>query len=278
MRRFLIFFLVLILAVGFASAQELSLTVGMEYGIGNINRAYDDDTYPYLMPMIIYENTFLDDTLDLYAELDYTFGFTKTPNEDGKEVLPQSLYFDFSLGYNLSLGSASTLTFILENEFDELIISPSFKDSNNLRGIFTPAVKYTHGFDFGDLYAQTGVPVTYVQEVKDADIIAGFDFTVGWGSTFGLGLEATFYTQIAPRDDAGYLGLEAIASYETDSFYFELDVIFPSKISEEGLTITPEVDYAFGNFTFYTFIEFAGIGVNGGKVIITPAVGVKYSF
>ena len=278
MKKFLFFFLVLILAAGFVAAQDLGLTAGLEFGIGNVNKANDDDMYPYLMPMVIYENAFLDGALDLYAELDYTFGFTKAINEDGKEVLPQSLYFDFMLGYNLSLGSASTLSFILENEFDEFIFSPRYKESNNLTGIFTPAVKFNQEFGFGDLYAKIGVPITYVQYYKDADAVIGLDFTAGWNSAFGLGIETIFYTQIAPSDGAGYLGLEAIVSYETGPLYFELDTCVPGKISEEGLTITPEVDYTFGNFTFYAFFEFAGMGIDGGKVSITPALGVKYSF
>ena len=278
MKRFLFFFLVLVLTAGFTAAQDVGLTVGLEFGIGNVNKAYGGDMEPYLMPMLIYENAFLDDALDIYAELDYTLGLTNTPDEDGKDVLPQSLYVDLSIGYNLSLGDVSTLSFILENEFDELIISPSSKDLNNLTGIFTPAVKYTHGFDFGDLYAQVGVPITYVQEYKDADTIVGLDYTAGWNSTFGLGIETIFYTQVAPSDGAGYTGFETTVSYENEAVYCELNAYFPSDTKAEGITITPEFDYSFGSLTAYLFIEFAGIGTDGGEVVITPAVGVKYSF
>jgi len=278
MKRFLVFFLVLVLSAGFAAAQDIGLTVGLEFGIVNVGKAYDLDAEPYLMPMVIYENAFLDDALDLYAELDYTLGFGKAYNEDGDEVLPQSLYFDLSVGYNLSLGDASTLSIILENEFNELIISPSFKDSNNITGIFTPAIKFNQGFDFGDIYAQIGLPITYIQDYKDADIETGLDFTLGWGSSFGLGLEAVFYTMLAPSEIAGYYAFETTVSYEADSLYCELNVSFPKEIKDDGLTITPEVDYSFGSLTAYLFIEFAGIGVDGGEVSITPALGIKYSF
>jgi len=277
MKRFLFIFLVLILAAGFATAEDLGLTAGLEFGLGNVGQAYDGDIEPYLMPMIIYETAFLDGALDLYAELDYTIGFYDAYNEDDDKVVPMSLYFDFSLGYNLSLGSASTLSFILENEFDEIILSPTFKDSTNITGIFTPAVKFNQEFNFGDLYAQIGVPITYVQYEKDADALIGLDFTLGWSSTFGLGLEAIIYTLLAPSDDSDYLGLELTASYETGPFYFELNAEFP-KESDYGFTLTPEVDYSFGNFTVYAFFEFAGIGSDGDEVVITPAIGVKYSF
>jgi len=274
MKRFLVFFLVLVLGAGFAAAQDIGLTVGLEFGLGNINKANGDDMYPYLMPMVIYENAFLDDALDLYAELDYTLGFTKALNEDGDEVLPQSLYIDLSAGYNLSLGEASTLSFILENEFADIDISPD----DFITGIFTPAIQFNQGFDFGDVYAKVGLPITYFPNVKDAESFTGLDFTIGWGSSFGLGLEAVFYTMLAPSEDAGYYAFETTVSYEADSLYCELNVYFPKETEDEGITITPEVDYSFGSLTAYLFIEFAGIGFDGGEVSITPALGIKYSF
>jgi len=278
MKRFLLIFLVLVLAAGFAAGQELGLTAGLEFGLGNVGEANDGDIEPYIIPMLIYENAFLDGALDLYAELDYTLGFATTENEDGDDVLPMSLYFDLYLGYNLSLGTASTLSFILENEFDEILLSPTYKESNNINGIFTPAVRFTQGFDFGDLYATIGVPINYVQYEKDADALIGLDFTLGWESSFGLGLEAIIKTMIAPEDATGYYELEATISYETGPIYGEVNLIFPKEIKEEGITITPEFDYALGNLTLYTFIEFAGIGIEDGDVVITPAIGVKYSF
>ena len=266
-KKFLIFFLVLILAAGFVSAQEFGLTAGLEFGLGNINKANDSDVEPYLMPMVIYENAFLDGVLDLYAELDYTLGF-------GNDDIAQSLYIDLSAGYNLSLGSASTLSFILENEFDEIEISPN----DSITGIFTPAIKFNQEFDFGDVYAKIGLPITYFPNVKDDDSLTGLDFTVGWGSSFGLGIEAIFYTLLAPSEASGYYAFETTVSYESGPLYCELNVYFPKETESGDMTITPEVDYSFGSFTAYLFIEFSGIGVDGGEVVITPALGIKYSF
>ena len=280
MQKFLVFFLLLFMAAGLAMADDegIGLSVGLEFGIGNVNKADDNEIEPYLKPMIIYGQSFLDDALDISAELDYIFGFTKVPNSDGDEKFPQSLYFDLMAAYNLYLGSASTLSFSLENELDEFIISPRLEDSNNIIGTFTPAVKFTQELDFGDLYAQISVPLTYVQPDKDADTGLGLNFTVGWVSTFGLGLEAKILTSILPGDDAGYAGLDMIISYEAGSIYADVEIIIPHQISEDGVSITPEFDYSLGNFTFYTNCEFAGIGVDGGSVRISPALGAKYSF
>jgi hypothetical protein len=254
MQKLLVLSLILSLALSqalFAEEDEgIGLSAGLEFGIANIGKANDEERLPYLMPMLIYENSFLDDSLELYAELDYTFGFTREPNDDGKDVFPQSLYFDLALGYNLSLGNASVLSFILENEFDEIIISPRYAENNAITGIFTPAVKFTQGFDFGDLFAQVGVPITYVQYDKDADTEVGIDSTIGWNSTFGLGLEIKVLTLLVPSNVSGFNGLEALVAYE----------------------------YIFRNFTFYAKCEFTGIGIKGENVVVSPALGVIYSF
>jgi len=283
MKKFFVVLLVMVLSASFASANDdsdegIGLSVGLEFGIENINKANDDEMTPYLRPLLIYENSFFDDTLDVYAKLYYTFGFTKEPNDDGDEVYPQSLYSDLILGYNLSLGGASTLSFILENETDEIIISPTYKGVNALTGIFTPAIKFNQEFDIGNFFAQIGSPITFIQYDKDADTSVGLDFTIGWKSAFGLGIEAKVCTLIVPGDDAGFSGVETIITYETKTIYIEVETIIPKEISNEGVKITPEFDYSFKNFTFYVKCEFTGIGTSGGNVIISPALGVKYNF
>ncbi|WP_461246131.1 hypothetical protein [Treponema sp. R6D11] len=281
MKRFFIAILVMALLASFALAEDeegIGLSVGLEFGIGNVNKANDEEMSPYLMPMLIYENSFLDDALDVYAEVDYTFGFTKEPNEDGDEVNPQSIYVDLMIGYNLGIGDASTLSFILENEFDEIIIAPKIEEGNALTGIFTPAIKFNQNFESGDIYAKIGAPITYIQYYKDADTAVGLDFTLGWKSSFGLGLEAKVCTLIVPSDDAGYKGVEAIISFEKEPIYIEVETIIPKEIANEGITVTPEFDYSFKSFTFYVKSEFALIGIDGGNVSISPALGVKFNF
>jgi hypothetical protein len=273
MKKITLLFLVLCVAAGFAAAEDegIGLSAGLEFGVWNVSNANNSDMSLYLMPMLIYENSFLDGALDLYAELDYTFGLTKEDDSN-----PQSLYVDLSAGYNLSIGEKSTLSFILENEFDEIIIAPKIEDGNALNGIFTPAVKFNQSLDIGDLYAQIGAPINYIQYYKDADMVIGLDFTLGWTSAFGLGIEAKICSLLSPSEAAGYTGLDLTVSYEAESIYFEVETIIP-KETDEGITITPEFDYSLKNLTFYIKSEFAGIGTSG-DVIISPALGVKYSF
>jgi len=93
-----------------------------------------------------------------------------------------------------------------------------------------------------------------------------------------LGIEAKICTLLVPGDDAGYTGIETTVSYETDLIYIEVETIIPKEISNEGVTVTPEFDYYLRNFIFYVKCECAGIGVDGGSVSFTPALGVKYRF
>jgi len=280
MKKFFFLFLILCVVAGFAAAEDegSGLSIGVEFGIKNINEANNDNRFYYLMPMLIYENSFLNDALDVYAEIDHTIGLTKVPNEYGNDVNPHSMYVDLMLGYNLKIGDASKLSFILENEFDELIIYPRFKGSNNLTGIFTPAIKFTQTFDAGDIYAKIGTPITYIQEYKEADTEVGLDFTLGWDSSFGLGLEAKICTLIVPGEYAGYSHLETTVSYEAEHIYIEVETIIPKETDKDGITITPEFDLIFGKFTFYVKSEFAGVGISDSQVVVSPALGIKLSF
>jgi len=270
-KKFLALFCVLVLSVGVVVADDIGLTVGAEFGIGNINKADDGDWEPYLMPSITYETSFLDGALDLSAELDYTFDFTSKFDK-----ISQWLYFDLSLGYNLKLGSASTLSFILENELDEFQISPR-SDGNNFTGIFTPAIKFNQEVSIGDIYAKVDAPITYIQDAKDADKLVDLRATLGWDSSFGLSLWARLNSSLVP-EVVGYNGFDANVSYETGPVYFEIEANIPKEINDDGVTVTPEFDYNFGSFTFYLNCEFANIGVDGKKINISPALGVSFSF
>jgi hypothetical protein len=255
------------MAAGFTAADDkgICLTAGLEFGAVNVYEANDNNMNYYLKPMLIYENSFLGNTLDIYTELDYTIGF-KIPADDG--INSQSLYFDFMLGYNLSLGSVSTLSFSLENEFDELTIIPQL----TLTGIFTPAVKYNHKFGFGDLFARVGAPITYY---NDANATAGLDLTLGWNSTFGLGIETKLCTLLAPEDVIGFHGVETIISFVTGAVYIKIETIIPMATSVVGATITPEFNLSVWDLTLYLKCEFSGIG--SGDTIMSPGVGVKFT-
>jgi len=265
MKRILTIF-VLFMALSFNAAGDdgIGLSVGMEFGLGDIGRA-DGAILPCLtVPVVIYDTSFVNDTIDLYAELSYSLGFVEKTDD-----LFHSLYFDFLFGYNFMFGTGSTISVSLENELDSIELAPEF----SLTGIFTPAVKYNQRLDFGDLYAQIGVPLTY----HDAGgIVLGIDSTIGWNTPFGLGLEAVVYSEVYPN--ARYLGVGALVSFSPGPVYFELDLYIPNDVEADGITLTPEFEYFLFGFTIYLSVEFAGIGIPDGTTVITPTLGFKYSF
>jgi hypothetical protein len=264
MKRIVCMFLALTAAAGFAAAQDegIGLTAGLEFAFTDV--AGDPETGIVLS--LEYENSFLDGALDLYAGLAYDLAFS--------DPVAHGIGLEAEVAYNLSLAEASTLSFILNNE-TVFVVSPREDDSNNLEGILTPGINFTQGLDFGDLYAQMDFPITYVQPEKDADPGFGIDITVGWTSTFGLGIELTEHNALWPKGDV-YGGLDLTVNYENGPIYAELALEAPGAF--EGVAITPDFEYTFNAFTFYTSLEFGNINGEEGSVTISPAIGVKFSF
>lgn len=299
MKKFPVFFLVLALSAGFAVAEDIGLTAGLEFGITDVNKPNEaEDMYPYLEGSVEYENSFLDETLDIYASLTYDIGFTQEINADGEEVNPNGLSLDFKIGYNMGLGAASTLSFMLGNE-NYIEFAPSTED--RVLGIIKPGVKFNQNMeDNGDFYAQVDVPVVYLYYGQEKEhTFAGLDITLGWTSAFGLGLEAAGHILFSPSDDMGggetlngFTGISFIASYENGPVYAEIATAIPIKNLDtgsphsyfdtsagSGVAITPMFSYTFDfGLTVYVNCTFDGIGVKDNDMGITPAIGITYSF
>jgi len=290
MKKSLLLVLAITLISGFAMAGDegIGITVGAEFGINEVNKPNSGDMYPYLMPMLIYGNSFFNDAFDVYAELDYTFGFTKDSGD-----YPQDLYFDLALGFNLKLGDLTTLSFLLENE-NGLVFAPKsgLDFGDRIWGTLRPGILFNQSINnFGDLYAQIDAPFMYVQGWGDSDIPFGLDFSLGWNSTFGLGLKAKAHTLLLPKDwNMGYTGLDLIASFETGPIYAGIEVrigrydsyppssFFDGSGIKTDIAIIPEFQFNFDfGLSLYAKCAFGAIG-GSGDVIISPAVGVQFTF
>lgn len=299
MKKYLIFFVVLALGTGMAatvSAQDdsIGLTAGLEFFFKNANKVDvfgDKNTYTYMNPYIYYEKSFLDGAIDLYAELNYNYGFRKIdvliePEDEDEEEdeedqfekkFEQELWFDFSLGYNIRKGD-TTVSFVLENEYT-FFLSPRSKDGRNVEGIFIPKIIINQGVGIGDIYTKANMPITFIQDDKEAKPKAGLNLIWGWGSNFGLGLELEIKQYLYNDEDkTGYAGLNVTASYETGPFYAEVKMETPKSVEESGISIKPEIEYSFNIFTFYGYIRFDCIGMDDMNTMVSPGLGVKVSF
>jgi hypothetical protein len=260
-------FFVLTIACGFAMAQGLGLDVGVEFTLDDqINELTDEHDRGYVLtPTVEYTNSFGD--LDLYIDFEYPIGF----GYDDEEI-HQTPYLEEEVGYNLYFGAASTLSLIVNNQ-NNFYLSPDVGDNaNKIDGIVEPSVKFTQGFNFGDLYAQLGFPIDYLTEIKDGDMGLHSYLLLGFGHPSGFGAELTFNYDLSP--DAEYAGTELLVTYEKDAIYAEVDV--ETNKDFDAFKITPEFDYSFNAFTFWANVEFDNVG-GEGDIIISPTIGVKYS-
>jgi len=287
MRKFLLILVVFSLFAGFAMAQSdgAGLTLGVEFGIGGVNKPNNaSEMYPYVTPMVIFENSFLDGAFDLYAELDYTFEFIKMEN-----TFPMDLYFDLSLGYNLGLSRNSTLSFILENE-NGFLLAPNYGAEflDRLWGVGRPGIKFTQGIaSAGSVYALVDAPIQYLG--ADSGMPIGLDGSVGWDSSFGLGLKGKAHMLLIPGSDSGYQGVDVTAYFENGPLYVGAEVRIPNEKNgfssyfdrddnKIGIAVTPEVQFTF-DFGLGIYANCALGNLTGaGDMYISPAVGVTFSF
>jgi hypothetical protein len=265
MQRIVIAFLVLTIACGFVMAEGLGIDAGVDFTFEDVTDV-GDSAY-ILKPTVEYTNSF--GALDLYIDLEYPIKFG---TED--EELYQEPYLEEEVGYNLFFGAASTLSLILNNQ-NTFYLSPDVGDGNNkFIGTLEPSVKFNQGFNFGDLYAQLGFPIGYLPEADGGDIPIASKLILGFGHSSGFGAEITLNYGLSP--DAEYGKTELLLSYERDAIYAELDVVVADK-DFNSISITPEFDYSINAITLWASIAFDGIG-SDGDIVISPTVGVKYSF
>jgi hypothetical protein len=256
----LLAFFVLAFVCGFAAAEGIGLEAGAEVGFNGVNA---EGSFVSITPYAAYENSFGD--IDVFAELDYTIAL--------EDEVDQTLYLEEEVGYNLGLSAASTLSFIVNNR-NNIFVAPDFGSAvNKFDGFVEPSVKFNQAFDFGDIYAQLGFPIGYISQIKDADISVDSYVLLGFGHGSGFGVELILGYGLSP--EAGYGDTELLLFYENDTIYGEVDIVANSEFN--GYTITPEFDYKFNAFTFWANAEFAGIG-SDTDVVISPAIGVSYSF
>jgi hypothetical protein len=215
-------------------------------------------------PSVVYENSF--GSLDVFAEIDYTMAF-----EDPDAV--HELYIEEEFGYNFGIIESGTLSIILNNN-NTIQVAPELEEGATNLGTFEPSLKWTQGLGIGDLWLQFGLPIDYLTGIKDDDAALGLNATLGWDSTFGLGVEFALGFGIKPESDLSEFGLKL--SYDADRLISgEIELVADKEFKE--ITITPELDVNLGSLTIYAKAEIIIIK-DADDPAITPAIGVSYSF
>ena len=279
MKKIITLIIALTLVTGFVMADDIGLTAALQFGVDNMNKADDGEPEPWIKPSIAYGSSFVDGSLDLYAKLAYLSYFKKNDLDSA----PMYLYFDFSLTYNLSLSSGSTLSFILENEVDKFMLSnrPESEDGSGLCSIFEPAINFRQGLDIGDIYANLCFPITYVQYVKDVGTPwVDFKAKLGWDSSFGLGLwiREVMNLKVPEWGETGHAHFDACASYSYGPFYAEVEADIYKDFSDNGMDLIPMVQYTIiDNLNVWLSFDIYGLG-GAYDATFSPSLGISYSF
>jgi hypothetical protein len=253
-----------------AEAEGIGLTAGIEFGFGNVA----DEAEIGITPNVVYENSFLDGALDVFAEVDYTVTLSDPD-------ATHDVYIEEEIGYNLGVIEGGTLSIILNN-WNWIQIEPALEDTEAHLGTFEPALQWTQTLGFGDLWAKFGFPIGYLpgEELpgeKDADTEIGLTTTVGWDSTFGLGVEFGVDVAIKPESDLAGFGL--LLSYDGGLIYGEVELVADKKFEVIGIAPEIDVNLDFG-LTIYAKAEIVIFNIEGFDMdpSFTPAIGVSYSF
>jgi hypothetical protein len=290
MKKVIVIFCVQIFLIsGFVSAEDVGITVGMEVGLGNVNKANDGDLWPYMKPTISYSHSFLEGKMGIYAEMDYTFGFIKERDYEWKEVFPQTLVFVMNVSYNLRISSTSLLTFYLENNNDNILIAPDagyerFQD--RVDGVIKTSALFSQKFEFGGLLAKLGSPIYYLKRGFKGDLPAvGLNVALGWKTNFGLAVGGEYLVALTPSVLHGYREITFLASYDSKKIpiYAQVEVKVPNDNEIRGLTITPKLYYFFRPFNLIASCALDSVGGrkwnNEYKEIgISPALMFNYYF
>ena len=284
MKKLFFLFVVLILTGSFAMADDVGLTVGFEISFLDFN---DTWTQRYMMPSVAYEKALLDESLELSAGL----GIPMCVNPN------VWLGFDLDLkaAYNLKLGSASTLSFILGNKnfFPAVAKNDNYQAYStifeerlaDITGKIIPGIGFKQGIgDAGSLFLQADIPLIY-NAVPGVDLAVGLDFALGFKSSIGLGFQGTVYNLFSNGygESSYFEYVELIPCYESEIIYAEILFGLPTYkngFDLEGLKIRPEVQIKIPpakSLMVFLALPIFGIGSDNG-VGVGMTVGVKYSF
>jgi hypothetical protein len=298
MKKIAIFVFVLIMTAGFVMAQDSGFSVGAEAGI--IYFPDDNDSLElldllYTMPTLSYKGFLMNDALELSAELGVPFW-----------IKPELwLGVDFGLNLEYKLGPLSLLVEnqlsipVMKNEdvypsvypYSPLLnkgghfLARSFffwprSTISETYDILSPGVKYSLLFNTGDIYLQADLPIRFMPDAFD---YAGFNLSLGWKGENGFGIKIKEYNYLKRpgSEDKFFQRVDLAASYDTGSFYGELEVGVPmweNAMDSLGVTIIPKVEFGNANgFKVYGNIPIYRLGSNS-DLTFGVAIGVKKSF
>ena len=281
---------------GPSSSRSLSpangFTLGTEFGLGILNPPVADELLAqdtgWLRPSIAWQNNRFSGGLELSAALGFPFWVTRTAWA--------GIDLDVSVGYEWDINLTNSLAFTMESETffpfagDEVVLTNVALDYANaedrkISSWLMPGIRFTHEFrGVGTLYAEAVVPIC-LAGAEGAFSLLGLDFYITLDTVSGFGIEASINNAILNAEGKAsffnYLFL--IPSYSIGPVYASIGFGIPTfdgGMKEEGLLVTPRVEYSFLNgFMAYMFLTVNGIKFHKyAPPAFGLGVGLSYSF
>ena len=289
MKKILLVFAALVLAVGFVMAEDdegLGLTVGLEYGIKDLKEDQGDSMY--LRPMFAYSNSTLVEDLDLYAEVGVPFW--------GKPDFWLGIDLDIVAEYSRSISDATTLGFIVESQtiipakdpINRSSLGSSYFDISytDVTSGVIPGIKLTQKLGIGSVFLRVDIPIWYAY--SDLDNPIGLDFSAGIDTDIGFGLTIKDLNALKVPDSydgtSGFAKyLEITPSFTFDPIYVEVYFgipLFTDGIKSWGVWIEPWVEVsipAVKGLTAYASVPITNAG-SDDDLNVRLKLGAKYSF
>jgi len=307
-RGLLVFALVMFIIGGGAFAQDLGVTAGLEFGIGQLNHE-DADAMDsaWIRPMFMYENTDLVEGLRIYAELGLPLWFS-----DHAEEFWMGMDLTLSGTFNLELSPEGTLGLMLESASafwfgGDDAVGPIFREpaprgalfrhSNEVYDNFATGlgigVRYTHNLGAMNVFGQVNTAFNLFADgdyTPDALDNLFLDFQLGMsmgldagvlGFLVGLDMDLQLGGE-SPDDTLHTLWFMPSFTFADFPLYVQVEIVVPmyeDGMDIEGMTIIPEFRFmAMDNLQLYFNLPMWNIGADDGDLALGLGLGVLFRF
>ena len=294
MKKMALLLLVLVLAGAVLSADNTSGRRGTGISIGAealIEDLRNIENFWVLRPFVDFDRSF--GPFDVYANVGFDMTFDKNT---GSLNTDYGIDANAGFAFNLKIKEKAVLSFSL----GAWIILP-FGDNNNIgypeiyyygkyrhisRSTSTsielmPGFKYTHKFNFGDIYFGLDIPFeVYTENGSRPFDFAQLQLTAAVVTKAGFGGGLTFFGDIGRNNTTFEHSIDVFLNFRKGFFFAGAVFTFPvfkDGFKDFGMIITPEIEISFFGFSVYAKLPIFNIG-GDRRTLFGLTVGAKYSF
>jgi hypothetical protein len=281
---FLILLTTLFVSLSFALEGIGDFTAAVEISVPNAGSANSEKPLITAEPSLTFAGSF--GNFELEAALGTEFSYDL--DGDHSDQVYDDIYIVLAPSYTIEAGPGS-LSFALAIQ----AFFPIAKDAyTSFDGVgqekfwlwADPSIGYDLEAEFGELSFALGTENLTIQDKlnKDGDgygvlldlyFQAGIELPVG----FGFWAKPRYQLKLHDGQDPAFFHFNLDAHYTINDLVL-VGAEFESGEDFEDDLITPYVELSFGALELWAKVEVSGINVSGGDLVVTPIVGLSYTF